>query len=258
MSPSFIIKKMPSGVEKRNFLGRSEEAIRDHFQKMGMVLLETEDSLGRRHIEINEFQYYKVRYLLVNNICRWIHEEYDDDERLESLKRKYSKIYQQVNNHSWVEFSPRTDYLHTLNYCHSSLTLSHFLALCFVPGYNLIGFKLSETKHWLKKNKEIIPTRIPDRSGETEAWMAFWHGVGMVIEVNKKKICSRIIFYLPGGYKDFLEDLMNEYLVPGGENLWLQDYREMYCSWQLVKDTGSEFWELYLTEFDTSPISLSR
>ena len=248
MIPSTHSNNSLSEQEKRNFLGRSEEAIREHFQKMGMVLLEIQDSRGRRQIEINEFAYYNVRYLLVNNICRWVHEEYIDDERLESLRKIFNNNYHQINGYSWVEFSSRTDYLHTLSYSNDSLKLNHFLALCFVPAYNVLGYKLKSIEYWLQKNKNVKLEPIQFSANTDEAWMAFWHGIGMVIETNEKKVCSRIIFYLPGGYKDFLEDLMNEYLAPAGQDIWIQDYREMFCLWSLVKDTGTEFWELYLTE----------
>jgi hypothetical protein len=250
MFPSIIINRVLLDPRKRNFLGRSEEIIREHFQKMGMVLLETQDAKGRRQIEINEFPYYNVRYLLVNNICRWVHEEYIDDKRLESVRKLFNKNYLPINKYSWVEFSPRTDYLHTLNSNRDCLSLNHFLALCFVPAYNLLGYSLKEIKRWLIKNKDVKPELTPCHEKKSHSWMAFWHGVGMVVEINNKGICSRIIFYLPGGYKDFLEELMNEYLVPVGENKWLQDCREMTCIWELEKDTGTEFWELYLTEMD--------
>jgi hypothetical protein len=244
------INKIKLDPRKRNFLGSSEESIREHFEKMGMVLLETQDAKGRLQIEINEFPYYNVRYLLVNNICRWVHEEYLDDERLESLRKLFNKNYLLINESSWVEFSPRTDYLHTLNFRQDSLTLNHFLALCFVPAYNLLGYSLKEIKHWFINNKDVKLELNHYTENECEAWMAFWHGVGMVTEINKNEICTGIIFYLPGGYKDFLEDLMNEYLFPVGENKWIQEYQERSCLWQLVKDTGTEFWELYLSEKD--------
>ena len=248
-SSNHIVRKFTE-QEKRNFLGRSEEAIRKHFENMGMVLLEMQDSKGRMQIEINEFPYYNVRYLLVNNICRWIHEEYIDDERLESLRKLFNNNYQPVNGYSWVEFSSRTDYLHTLSYYNDSLTLNHFLALCFVPAYNLLGFKLASIKQWLLKNKDVSLEPVHSMQDNGSSWMAFWHGVGVVFEIDNKNVCTQIIFYLPGGYKDFLEDLMNEYLVPAGENIWLQDCREMFCLWSLIKGSGNEFWELYLSEIN--------
>jgi hypothetical protein len=250
MFPAIFRTGLIQDSRKRNFLGRSEETIRDHFQKMGMVLLETQDSKGRCQIEINEFPYYNVRYLLVNNICRWVHEQYIDSERLESLKKLFNKNYLQISKHSWVEFSPRTDYLHTLNTNNENLSLNHFLALCFVPAYNLLGFRLKEIKKWLKKNKDVKLEPIPGNELQYQSWMAFWHGVGMIIELNNNEICSRIIFYLPGGYKDFLEDLMNEYLIPAGQGRWMQDNGEMICIWELEKNTKTDYWELYLIEID--------
>jgi hypothetical protein len=251
MFPAIIINKILEDPRKRNFLGRSDEIIRDHFQKMGMVLLETQDAKGRCQIEINEFPYYNVRYLLVNNICRWVHEEYIDDERLESLRKLFDKNYLQINKHCWVEFSPSTDYLHTLNFNRECLSLNHFLALCFVPAYNLLGFSLKEIKLWLRKNKDVKLELIPCNEKGSQSWMAFWHGFGMIIEINKNGICSRIVFYLPGGYKDFLEDLMNEYLIPAGVNKWLQECEEMMCLWELEKNTGTDYWQLYLIEMDS-------
>jgi len=232
----------------RNFLGRSEKMICDHFRSMGMALLEIQDAKGRRQIEINESPYYNIRYLLVNNICRWIHEEYIDNNRLESLRKSLDNKYVKINNTSWVEFSPRTDYLHTLNFTHKSLTLSHFLALCFVPAYNFLGFSLQEIMRWLMKNKDVKLELISGDKKEAKSWMAFWHGVGMIIEMNMNGICSEIVFYLPGGYKDFLEDLMNEYLHQIDDNKWFQECNEMRCLWKLEKNTGTEYWELYLSE----------
>jgi len=248
MSHRTTMHNLPADSGKRNFLGRSEEAIREHFENMGMVLIEIQDGKGRRQLEINEFAYYNVRYLLVNNICRWVHEKYIDDEHLESMTKSFNKSYHQVNRYSWVEFSPRTDYLHTLNFSNNSLALNHFLALCFVPAYNLLGFKLKEIKHWLLINKNVKPELTHFTETGQEAWMAFWHGVAMIFEILPDSKCSKIIFYLPGGYKDFLEELMNEYLVSAGDDKWIQESREKISEWSLVKDTGTHFWELSLTE----------
>jgi hypothetical protein len=237
-------------LSKRNFLGRSEKMIREHFQNRGMVLMEIPDAKGRSQLEINEFPYYNIRYLLINNICRWVHEEYIDNDRLEMLRSLFDKKYLKINHDSWIELSPRTDYLHTIKYTNRSFSLSHFLALCFLPVYNLIGFNLKEIKRWLLKNKLVKLELIHCDENDTQSWMAFWHGVGMIVEINMKGICSGIVFYLPGGYKDFLEENMNEYLIQAGENQWYQYRNEIMCLWKLRKNTGTEYWELSLIEMN--------
>ena len=154
------------------------------------------------------------------------------------------------NNGSPFEYTcdPAQQDNDTLNFSNRSLALNHFLALCFVPAYNLLGFKLKEIKSWLLKNKNVKPELTHSPENGQEAWMAFWHGVGMIFEILPDSKCSKIIFYLPGGYKDFLEELMNEYLVPAGENKWIQESREKISEWSLLKNTGTHFWELNLTE----------